>query len=154
MKGDYVTIHLHDEYPVIGAGLRRFVMWEGRTWVYLYYPPRWLTIRMTPKRFAELKARPVPSDDWKPPVVVAQIESGIKNSYGNVSQAKRALSVLAEKVVTVKVEPAEVPVLKAAVAATSKRRAIPKSKSRATRSKVAMPKERRPQRQVKKSRLS
>lgn len=94
MKGEYVNIYLHDEYPLVGSGNRRFIAWEGRKWVYLYYWPKAMTVRVTPKKYAELKPRKLPAYDVNRDTARAYIEGHIASERGSVASAKQALTIL------------------------------------------------------------
>lgn len=61
-----VDVQLHDEFFSRGipTGRRRFVVWQGRKWTYLFHPPSLVTIQVDNAHYAALK--PTPAGDVSP----------------------------------------------------------------------------------------
>jgi hypothetical protein len=96
MAAPFVELHLQDELPTLGSGIRRCVTWEGRKWVYLFYPPTLETVKLPKGAFTALRPREV---EFNPSTVRKIIRRNRKaraarNAFDGGESAKKALDVL------------------------------------------------------------
>lgn len=97
---NYVEIKLQDElHPEIKTGLRRFVVWSGRKFVYLFYPATLQTVKLKINEYSLLHSSQVV--DFNPVTVRKIIRRNRKQrqalgQFDGGANAKQALKVLKE----------------------------------------------------------
>lgn len=97
----YIELHLHDELPQVGSGLRRFIAWPGRKWATLFHPFTLETVRLPMVTYESL--RPHAVTGYKPRTLTRIIRERRKarvarGEFDGGENARKALSLLKETV--------------------------------------------------------